>query len=142
RDDAGLHLRPAPGAGGGARGLRQHPGRAVRRLPRSGGDPRAPAGGVSGVASRPAGARARPRPVRPVQRLCRGAGPAGQAGRPGALRRFALLKLAWIAEQVRPLAEGTVILTSTETWRTASEQLLVSPGLRLYRSVAWAKTAG
>ena len=57
------------------------------------------------------------------------------------LRRFALLKLASIGEQVRTLADGTVVFTSTETWRTVYEQLLESPGLGLYRSVAWVKTA-
>jgi hypothetical protein len=56
------------------------------------------------------------------------------------LRQFALLKLASISAQVKSLAEGTVVFTSTETWRTVYEQLLQSPGLSLYRSVAWVKT--
>ena len=56
------------------------------------------------------------------------------------LRQFALLKLASISAQVKSLAEGTVVFASTETWRTVYEQLLQSPGLSVYRSVAWVKT--
>jgi hypothetical protein len=55
------------------------------------------------------------------------------------LRQFALIKLASIAGQVQSLAQGTVVFTSTETWRTVYEQLLES-GLSLYQSVAWVKT--
>ncbi len=55
------------------------------------------------------------------------------------LQRFALLKLASINEQVRTLAEGRIIFSGTETWRTVYEQLLQSPGLGTYRSVAWVK---
>ena len=56
------------------------------------------------------------------------------------LRQFALLKLASLSGQVRQMAQGTVIFSSTETWRTVYEQLLESTGLRCYRSVAWVKT--
>ena len=56
------------------------------------------------------------------------------------LRQFALLKLSSIAGQVESLAQGTVVFSSTETWRTVYEQLLESPGLTLYQSVAWVKT--
>src|SRR5205823_4733220 len=56
------------------------------------------------------------------------------------LRRFAVLKLAALAEQVRSLAGGTVVFTATETWRTVYEQLLESPGIRTYLSAAWVKT--
>ena len=57
------------------------------------------------------------------------------------LRQFAILKLASVIEQVRSLAEGVIVFTSTETWRTVYEQLLQSPGLQVYRSVSWVKTA-
>src|SRR3954453_14110783 len=55
------------------------------------------------------------------------------------LHRFALAKLDSINEQVRTLAEGRIVFSGTETWRTVYEQLLQSPGLGSYRSVAWAK---
>ena len=58
------------------------------------------------------------------------------------LRRYALLKLASITEEVRLLASGKVVFTSTETWRTVYEELLQSPGLKTYRSVAWVKSQG
>ncbi|HYT87564.1 MAG TPA: hypothetical protein VEL76_02490, partial [Gemmataceae bacterium] len=65
---------------------------------------------------------------------------AGLARQPDpVLRQFALVKLASIAGQVQSLAQGTVVFTSTETWRTVYEQLLES-GLSLYQSVAWVKT--
>jgi hypothetical protein len=57
-----------------------------------------------------------------------------------ALRDFALLKLASIAEQVRSLAQGKVIFSGTETWRTVYDRILQSPGLGEYLSVAWVKT--
>lgn len=56
------------------------------------------------------------------------------------LREFALLKLASVTEQVRSLAQGKVVFTGTETWRTVYERILESPGLREYHSVAWVKT--
>ena len=56
------------------------------------------------------------------------------------LRQFALLKLTSLSEQVRQMARGTVVFTSTETWRTVYEQLLESTGLQFYQSVAWVKT--
>lgn len=56
------------------------------------------------------------------------------------LRRFALLKLASLSEQVGQMARGTVVFSGTETWRTVYEQLLEDPGLGFYRSVAWVKT--
>jgi hypothetical protein len=56
------------------------------------------------------------------------------------LRRFALLKLASLSEQVGQMARGTVVFSGTETWRTVYEQLLEDPGLGSYRSVAWVKT--
>jgi hypothetical protein len=56
------------------------------------------------------------------------------------LRQYALLKLTSISEEVRSLAEGKVVFSGTESWRTVYEQLLLSPGLRSYRSVSWVKT--
>jgi hypothetical protein len=56
------------------------------------------------------------------------------------LRRFALLKLASVSEQVQSLARGVVIFSGTESWRTVYEQLLESLGQTSYRSVAWVKT--
>ena len=44
------------------------------------------------------------------------------------LRRFALLKLASLSEQVGQMARGTVVFGSTETWRTVYERLLTSGG--------------
>ena len=56
------------------------------------------------------------------------------------LRDFALIKLASIAEQVKSLAKGQLVFSGTETWRTVYEQILQSPGLNEYLSVAWVKT--
>jgi hypothetical protein len=56
------------------------------------------------------------------------------------LRDFALLRLASVSEQVRLLAQGRVVFSGTETWRTVYERLLESPGLGEYLSVAWVKT--
>src|SRR5229473_7716496 len=58
------------------------------------------------------------------------------------LRQYALLKLASITEQVRSLASGKVVFSSTETWRTAYEDLLQSPAVKTYKSVSWVKTRG
>lgn len=57
------------------------------------------------------------------------------------LREFAVIKLASLTEQVTSLAEGEIIFTSTESWRTAYERLLQSYGLGEYLSVAWVKSA-
>jgi hypothetical protein len=57
------------------------------------------------------------------------------------LRQFALVKLSSIMGQVQSLARGTIVFSNTETWRVVYEQLLQSPGLSSYHSVAWVKTA-
>jgi hypothetical protein len=57
------------------------------------------------------------------------------------LRQFALMKLSSIGGQVQSLARGTVVFSNTETWRVVYEQILQSPGLTSYHSVAWVKTA-
>jgi len=58
------------------------------------------------------------------------------------LRQYAMLKLASINEQVRSLASGRVVMSTTETWRTVYEDLLQSPELKTYKSVSWVKTRG
>ena len=54
-------------------------------------------------------------------------------------RDVALEQVAQVSEQLGRLARGTVIYAGTETWRIAYDKLLRSPGLHLYRSVAWVK---
>jgi len=54
-------------------------------------------------------------------------------------RDSALNRLALLESELAELAEGTVKFDGTETWRLAYEQLLKSPGLHLYRSVAWVR---
>ena len=57
------------------------------------------------------------------------------------LRGIALLKLASVAEQIDGLADGKVVFSLTEEWRTVYEQLLSSPDIRQYCSVAWVQAA-
>ena len=57
----------------------------------------------------------------------------------GIYRDVALEQVAQVSEQLGRLAGGTVIYAGTETWRIAYGKLLRSPGLHLYRSVAWVK---
>ncbi len=47
------------------------------------------------------------------------------------------VRLATIQEELRMLSEGKVVFTGTESWRTAYERILCSPGLERYLSVAW-----
>jgi hypothetical protein len=56
------------------------------------------------------------------------------------VRDIALIKLSSIAEEMQSLAKGQVVFAGTETWRTVYEEILQTPGLRDYRSVAWVKT--
>jgi hypothetical protein len=56
------------------------------------------------------------------------------------LRRIALLKFASMAEQISCLASGKIVFALTESWRTVYEQLLMSPDIQHYRSVAWVRT--
>ena len=53
------------------------------------------------------------------------------------LLEAAVVRLAAVQEEVRSLAEGKVVFTATEGWRTVYEELLRAPGLECYRSVAW-----
>lgn len=55
------------------------------------------------------------------------------------LRDFALLKLSAVSDELRHLAQGKVVFSSTETWRVVYEKLLSAP-LGRYCSVAWVKT--
>jgi len=57
------------------------------------------------------------------------------------LRDIALLKLSTIAEEMKSLAKGQVVFSGTESWRTVYEEILQTPGLRDYLSVAWVKTS-
>jgi hypothetical protein len=56
------------------------------------------------------------------------------------LRQIALLKLSSVAGQLGGLADGTVVFSATEGWRTVYEQLLRSPDIRQYRSIAWVRS--
>jgi hypothetical protein len=57
------------------------------------------------------------------------------------LRRIALLKLASVSEQIDGLASGKIVFAMTESWRTVYEEMLRSPDVREYRSVAWVRSA-
>jgi hypothetical protein len=57
------------------------------------------------------------------------------------LRQIALVKLASVASQISDLADGKVVFSLTEAWRTVYEQLLRCPQLRQYQSIAWVHTA-
>ncbi len=52
------------------------------------------------------------------------------------LRRIALLKFASVADQINGLADGKIVFAMTEAWRTVYGDLLNSPDIRQYRSVA------
>jgi hypothetical protein len=80
-----------------------------------------------------------PELFRLYQSLCDGlTAVAGQSE--GVLRDASVQKLASVAEQVTSLAAGKVVFAQTEAWRTVYERLLLSPGLKTYRSVAWVQT--
>ena len=51
-------------------------------------------------------------------------------------RQLATERLDGLVKQAQTLSEASIEYTSTESWRVAYEQLLCSPGLHLYRSVA------
>lgn len=52
-------------------------------------------------------------------------------------RKTALERLGLLVEQCSRMADGSIEFRGTETWRIVYEQLLRSPGLHSYRSVAW-----
>ena len=51
-----------------------------------------------------------------------------------------ILKFASVGEQIEGLAAGKVVFSQTEAWRTVYEELLRSPDVRQYRSVAWVQS--
>ena len=53
------------------------------------------------------------------------------------LREAALVKLAVIHEELASLARGQIVFSATQAWRVPYEQILTSPGIGNYRSVAW-----
>jgi len=53
------------------------------------------------------------------------------------LQELAGLRLAAIADDIRRMGEGKIALDGTESWRTAYERVLRTPGLTRYFSVAW-----
>lgn len=57
-------------------------------------------------------------------------------------RDIALEQVDELATRLTSIAAGTLVFEGTETWRIVYERLLRSPGLFLYRSVAWIKSAG
>lgn len=56
------------------------------------------------------------------------------------LLEVASVRLAAIQEEIRNLAEGLVFFSATEGWRTVYDQLLRSPSVTCYRSVAWMRS--
>lgn len=54
-------------------------------------------------------------------------------------RNLARQRLASINEEAAQIAAKTIVFQGTETWRIVYDQLLRSPGIHQYRSVAWAK---
>ncbi len=56
-------------------------------------------------------------------------------------REIVLEHLDELVRRTATIAEGTFVFEGTETWRLVYERLLRSPGLHLYRSVAWVKNA-
>lgn len=56
-------------------------------------------------------------------------------------RIIALEQLDELVRRLTSIAAGSLVFEETETWRIVYERLLRSPGLYLYRSVAWVRTA-
>lgn len=55
-------------------------------------------------------------------------------------REIALEQIDELNARLTSIAAGTLVFEGTETWRIVYERLLRSPGLFLYRSVAWIKS--
>ena len=53
------------------------------------------------------------------------------------LLEAAIVRLAAIHEEVHNLSTGKIVFSSTEAWRTVYEEILNTPGIDCYRSVAW-----
>ncbi len=73
------------------------------------------------------------------QEICRALTALSQRRDP-ILRRIALLKFASVVEQIDGLSAGRIVFSLTEAWRTVYEELLRSPDVRQYRSVAWVRS--
>ena len=56
------------------------------------------------------------------------------------LLEAAVVRLAAIQEEVRCLADGKLVFTATEAWRTVYDQIIRSPGIAYYHSVAWLRS--
>lgn len=56
------------------------------------------------------------------------------------LREFAIIRLSSLSEEVRLMAAGKIVFSTTETWRIVYEQILQSTSVKFYQSVAWVKT--
>jgi len=54
-------------------------------------------------------------------------------------RDVAIQRLAEMRDEAEQVAKGCIAFEGTETWRIVYEKLLRSPGLYMYRSVAWIK---
>lgn len=54
-------------------------------------------------------------------------------------RSLATQSLNSVDDEVAQIAGKTIVFQGTETWRIVYDQLLRSPGIQSYRSVAWAK---
>ncbi len=53
---------------------------------------------------------------------------------------LAQLRLASISAELQLMASGQLVFTGSESWRTAYERILRTPGLSRYLSVAWLRT--
>ena len=56
------------------------------------------------------------------------------------LREIGLLKAASVHQDISFLAEGSVVFSGTESWRTVYEKLLRSDDIHEYQSIAWVRT--
>jgi hypothetical protein len=56
------------------------------------------------------------------------------------LREIGLLQAASVHQDISFLAEGSVVFSGTESWRTVYEKLLRSDGIHEYQSIAWVRT--
>ena len=56
-------------------------------------------------------------------------------------RDLAMERTSSLDKQLAGIAQGRIEFVGTETWRTAYEQILRSPGLHRYRSISFARTA-
>jgi hypothetical protein len=55
-------------------------------------------------------------------------------------QNLAQLRLASISSEIQLMAAGQLVFTGSESWRTAYERILRTPGLNRYFSVAWLRT--